>query len=224
MTFRSAAGQRAWIWTVVAGTAGWLASFVFSGLLRWPREQFLLAYVPVVVAVALGYQRGAGVSLRVQFARRWKAGLIVGVVLGALLARQVLSQPASARPDGLALALALAWDGVVYGAADALLLSVIPVLSLYGSRSTDEMSSASGRFRWALVALAGSTVVTALYHLGFAEYRGAGLWPPLIGNALITLSYLLAGSPVAPVVAHIMMHSAAVLHGMETTAQLPPHY
>lgn len=216
--------RRAWVWAVLAGAAGWLAAFVFSSVLRWPRPQFLLAYVPIVVAVTLWYQHGAGVSLRTQFARRWKAGLIVGVVFGALLVRQVLAQPPSARPEGLALAASLAWEGVSYGMADAVLLSVLPVLALYGARSAAELSTTGSRLRWALVALVGSTLVTAAYHAGFTEYRGARLLPPLVGNGLMTLSYLLSGSPVAPVVSHVMMHAAAVLHGMETTTQLPPHY
>jgi hypothetical protein len=46
---------------------------------------------------------------------------------------------------------------------------------------------------------------------------------PLIGNGVVTLSYLITGSPVAPALSHVMMHAAAVLHGAATTAQLPPH-
>jgi hypothetical protein len=46
----------------------------------------------------------------------------------------------------------------------------------------------------------------------------------LIGNAVVTAAYLLAGNPLAPVLAHVIMHVAAVLHGMETTMQQPPHY
>jgi hypothetical protein len=47
---------------------------------------------------------------------------------------------------------------------------------------------------------------------------------PLIGNALLTLGFLLTGSPLAAIVGHVIMHAAAVLHGLETTVQLPPHY
>jgi hypothetical protein len=47
---------------------------------------------------------------------------------------------------------------------------------------------------------------------------------PLFGNLIITLTYLLSGSPLAPIAAHVLMHSAAVLHGAATTSQLPPHY
>jgi hypothetical protein len=38
--------------------------------------------------------------------------------------------------------------------------------------------------------LAASLVVTALYHLGFAEYREAGLAAPPLGNGVMTLGYL----------------------------------
>jgi membrane protease YdiL (CAAX protease family) len=74
------------------------------------------------------------------------------------------------------------------------------------------------------MALLASAVVTALYHLGFAEYRGAQVLQPVLGNSIITLAYLLSGNPLAPILAHVMMHGAAVLHGPETTLQLPPHY
>jgi hypothetical protein len=47
---------------------------------------------------------------------------------------------------------------------------------------------------------------------------------PLIGNAIVTAGYLLTGSPLAAIISHVIMHGAAVVHGMETTVQLPPHY
>ena len=66
--------------------------------------------------------------------------------------------------------------------------------------------------------------VTAAYHLDFAEFRGPALIQPLPGNAGITVGYLLTGSPFTPVLGHVIMHVAAVLHGIDTTVQLPPHY
>jgi hypothetical protein len=81
-----------------------------------------------------------------------------------------------------------------------------------------------GRLLTAMVALAASLVVTAAYHWGFAEFRGPAIGQPLIGNALITLSYLLTTNPATPVTAHVAMHVAAVRHGMETAVQLPPHW
>lgn len=46
----------------------------------------------------------------------------------------------------------------------------------------------------------------------------------MVGNAIITSSYLLTRSPLAAILSHVAMRVAAVLHGMETTLQLPPHY
>jgi hypothetical protein len=45
-----------------------------------------------------------------------------------------------------------------------------------------------------------------------------------LGNLVVTLGYLLTGHPTMPVLAHLLMHAAAVIHGMEATIQLPPHY
>jgi hypothetical protein len=47
---------------------------------------------------------------------------------------------------------------------------------------------------------------------------------PLIGNAVLTLAYLLTGSSLAPIGGHVAMHIAAVLHGPGSAIQLPPHY
>jgi hypothetical protein len=136
----------------------------------------------------------------------------------------VAAQPASARPHGADLAVALGWEGLVYGTVDAILLSVIPVLAVYGSRRPEQLAGPGARWRWGGAALGASLLVSAAYHLGFAEYRGPALLGPLVGNGLSTVSYLLAGNPLAPILSHVIMHQAAVWHGMATTAQLPPHY
>jgi len=47
---------------------------------------------------------------------------------------------------------------------------------------------------------------------------------PLIGNGVMSLATLLTINPIAAVGAHIAMHIAAVLHGIDTAVQLPPHY
>ena len=69
-----------------------------------------------------------------------------------------------------------------------------------------------------------SLLVTVAYHLGYPEFRGSEVVGPVIGNGVCSLAYLLATNPIAAVLSHIAMHVAAVLHGPETTIQLPPHY
>jgi hypothetical protein len=64
------------------------------------------------------------------------------------------------------------------------------------------------------MALGASLFVTALYHWGYTAFRGHAVLQPLIENGIITVGYLL----MTPEGAHIAMHIAAMLHGME-----PPH-
>lgn len=210
-------------WPAIAGVTGFFTSAVFSSLLHWDRDAFVGAWL-VVAGLTVAAWVGTGRwSPAVQLRRRWVAGLMVGIVAGALLAFTVTRQPASAAPGGAAAVAPLLWLGLVYGTVDALMLNIIPVLSLYGAQPTTELHGVR-RLRWAGLALLGSLLVTAAYHAGFAEFRGAAMIQPLVGNLIITLTYLLSGSPLAPIAAHVIMHAAAVLHGAATTSQLPPHY
>lgn len=133
-------------WTLLAELVGFLASFLLSSFLHVSRALFLAGYVVVVTSFVAPYVSSQRIQLRGQLERHWIAGVGGGLVIGALLARQLLAQPASARAAGLALA----------------------------------------------------------GHLTFA--------------------YLLTGNPLAAIIAHVRMHGAAVIHGMGTTMQLPPHY
>ena len=210
-------------WVFGAALLGFVSAALLASMLGLSRDVFVGLYAAIVAGFSVAFIRIERVDPRVQLRRRWPAGLLVGALAGALLARTVLLQPASPRPAGGALVWALLWDGGLYGTADALLLSVVPVLAVYGSRPADELRNPGTRWKWGLAALLASLFITAAYHFGFTEFRGAALVAPLIGNGIVTLSYLASGSPVAPLLSHVVMHAAAVLHGMATTAQLPPH-
>jgi len=210
--------------TLAAGITGLLSSGVFSSLLQLDRPWFVLAHTVVVLGFTILYCRRARIVVRDQIRRRWLSGIVGGLGVGVFLVGGVLQQHASAAPAGGELAAALLWLGLVYGLTDALLLSVLPVLDIYGSHGSELRRGFTYRLRWGAAAVVGSLGVTALYHLGFAEFRGVALVQPLIGNAIVTASYLLTGSPLAPTIAHVMMHGAAVLHGPDTTIQLPPHF
>jgi hypothetical protein len=211
-------------WTLLAALAGFSASAGFSHLLHLGRNAFVAAWGIVAVAVFAAFARAHGLSPRTQLARHALAGIVVGIVAGAVLAWTVMRQPASAVPADGRMALDLLWLGAVYGTVDALVLSILPVLAFYGARPAEELSTPAGRLGPAAMAVLGSIAVTAAYHVGFREFQGPALVGPVIGNTVVTLAYLLSGSVLAPVVAHVAMHVAAVLHGPATTAQLPPHY
>lgn len=214
-------------WLAAAAGLGFALPAVFSGLLGLERDLYLLAYLPTAGAFCAAYLAGAAPAAWVDHRSRWTPTLIAGIGAGALLVLSVLRQPAGGRAGGVELVLDLAWSGVAYGVVDALLLTVLPVAAVFGAlKSRAEASRSTSRAAAPVVgavALAASLGVTAAYHLGYEEFRGAMLIGPLVGNAVVTVAYLVARNPVAPSLAHVAMHVAAVTHGMETAVQLPPH-
>ena len=211
-------------WTLAAGIVGLISSALFSSLLHLPRPAFVAAHALVTSAFVKAYITLTRTDPGAVARRRWRRGLVTGVVLGLALIRGVTMQPSSAIAGGGGLVTGIVWFGLVYGMVDGVLLSVIPVHVFSASRLGGQAGSRWRTLKPGASALAASLLVTALYHVGFAEFRGPALLQPLIGNAIITAGYLASGSPLAPIVSHVIMHVAAVVHGMESTAQLPPHY
>jgi hypothetical protein len=127
--------------------------------------------------------------------------------------------------QGPTLVFNIVWLGLLYGLIDGLFLSVMPVaatwqaLVLLGSTKRWPGLIAAG-----MMALMASLAVTAAYHLGYPEFQGVAVLWPMLGVGVMTLAYLLSRSPLAPVLSHIAMHVAAVLYGLQTAIQLPPHY
>jgi hypothetical protein len=210
------------VWVIAAAAIGFASSAVFSSLLRLERAPFVIAHTLAVGAFATIYFRLARVDPVAECRRRPVAGLLAGVAVGIVLLFGVAGQPSGPAPRGIALVAALGWYAGVYGIADAMLLTVIPVLAVQWGAGA---SGRGWRGAWrGIAAMAASLLVTALYHLGFEEFRGLTLAQPLIGNAIVTAGYLMTRNPMTPLLAHVIMHGAAVVHGMEGTAQLPPHY
>lgn len=212
-------------WLIGAVLVGFLVSFVFADVLSVPRPWFVLAHTVVSGAFLAGYTAWTGLNLKRLFVGNWRLGLAAAVVASAFAIQFVLSSPDSPRPEGFELVWAVLWLGVVYGAADALFLTVLPVYAVSSiGFELDWAGSWPGRIGTGLLALLASALVTAAYHLGFPEFQGPQLAQPLIGNTLFSLAYLLSASPTAPVVAHVGMHIAAVVHAYGTSIPLPPLY
>jgi hypothetical protein len=64
--------------------------------------------------------------------------------------------------------------------------------------------------------------ITAIYHLGYAQYRRDGLRQPETGNAIISVPMLLTANPIGSVGSHAAMHVSAAAHIYETGVRLPP--
>lgn len=212
-------------WIVAAGLLGFTISVVFAGLLRLPRNIYLIPYIGFSSMLFYAYVRWSRLPIGDLVRHHWVWGLIGAILLAVWTVKNILSQPASPRAEGLPLAFDILWSGVIYGLMDALLLSVLPVLATWQAFTLlNWTANWPGKILVGAIAVLASLVVTVAYHLGYPEYRGAGLFGPAIGNTAMTLGYLVTNNPLAAVLSHIAMHIAGVLHGPASVVQLPPHY
>jgi hypothetical protein len=212
------------LWVLAACLLGFGISALFSGWLKLSRRIFLIPYVILTGAFLYGFVAWSEIDVGSLIAENWLAGLIAGVLVGLFLVRNVRSQPASRGSSGGELVLDLAWLGLVYGVIDALFLNIMPVLAIWQAfDALDWTASTPGRIAVGALALVASLLVAFTYHIGYPEFRGRKVGLVLIGNALITLAYLLSANPLGALISHTVMHLAAVIQGPETTIQLPPH-
>lgn len=211
------------MWLALASFIGFLVSAVFSMGLRWERSLFLIPYIAIVGTFLAVYFRCQPISFK-QLIGTWRLGLVGVAAATALLMYNIMGHPASAVPEGAELVGTLIWVGLMYGSIDGLLLNVMPVLAVQRAWSGETSPSRKGRLIRGIIALAASIFVTVAYHLGYTEFHGPALLMVIVGNTIITSAYLLTGSPIVAIVTHVIMHIAAIVRGMETTLQLPPHY
>jgi hypothetical protein len=100
----------------------------------------------------------------------------------------------------LALAWALLWRGVAYGAADGLLLSAFPILAVFAAaEDTPIRRRRSGTALIGAAALLASLVMTTVYHLGYRDFRSALLARPVAADRLADLAAQPGLAPLADV-------------------------
>jgi hypothetical protein len=227
------AGARAHLSTVARQNLAWLVGgfafsflvpFVFADTLDLPRDLFYGIYTASVLAFFALWARATGQALRPMVRRRWVLAVGLGLTAAAVLVLVVLQKDATARPDGIELVGALLWRGVVYGAADGLLLSAFPILAVFaifeGTRARQRLT---GKVAIGLAALLSSMVMTATYHMGYSDFRSEKLRQPVAGDVVWSAPTLLTLNPIGAPIAHAGLHVSAVLHSYETDLFLPPH-
>lgn len=195
--------------------------FVFTDLVKIDRDLYYGIYAGAVCALFALWLRGAGRPVRQVLTRNWRAALALAILFGGVMAAVALKETATSRPHGWAFAGALVWRGVVYGLADGLLLSTFPILvvfAAFGARRTKRATVGIGT-----LALAASLAFTAVYHLGYADFRGSKLRKPLAGDVMWSAPTLLTLNPVGAPLAHAALHVTAVAHAYDTDTFLPPH-
>jgi hypothetical protein len=215
------------LWVAAAGLLGMGLAALFAGVLQLPRPLYLLFYVAIVGVFLAAYVRWSGADLTKEFVRDWRWGVFGGATAAVLVVQATLMQPAarSPMPQGGALLFDLLWLGLIYGVVDGLLLSVLPI---YATRQALALLGWTarwpGRVAAGALALLASLLVIGMYHLGYPEFRSVYVLTIMAGVGLQSLFYLLTRSALAPLISHVAMHITAVLVGLQTFSQLPPHY
>jgi hypothetical protein len=215
------------LWVAAAGLLGMAVAAVFAGVLQLPRNLYLIFYFAIIGAFLYAYVHWSGADLKQEFARFWVWGVIGGAIAAWVVVQATLWQPAprSPMPQGVELLFDLVWLGLIYGIVDALLLSVLPVYATWQALTLLGWTARwPGRIAAGILTLLASMLVIGLYHLGYPEFRSAYVLMIVAGVGVQSLFYLLSRSALAPLISHVAMHIAAVLVGLQTFSQLPPHY
>ena len=118
-------------WLGAAAFLGFAVPYLGSSILELHHDVYLAIYFAAVLGLFGAYVRTTRLDLRATLTRHWKPGSLLGLVIGVALVRNVLGEDATPRPDGAYFIFELFWRGGVYGAVDALLLTVLPCLIVY---------------------------------------------------------------------------------------------
>ena len=222
-----AAGEREaqWLWLAGGLLVAFALPFVLADLLSLDRDVYYGVYAASVFALFGLWLRFAVDDPRAVLTRHWRLGLLLGLAFAGVLVAVVLGEDSTPHPDGWSFVGAILWRGVVYGVADGVLLSVFPILVVFAAFAGTPLRE---RRRWAVagigaLALAASLAFTAVYHLGYPDFRGSKLAKPVAGDLVWSAPTLVTLSPLGAPIAHAGMHVAAVVHAYETDTFLPPH-
>jgi hypothetical protein len=208
-------------WFAAASVVSFAVPFVFSSVLGLQHDVYLGIYFAVVLVGFAVYAVATGLDIRTTLRRHWKLGVLLGVVFGFALVRNVLSDQATPHPHGSYYVFELIWRGGFYGAVDALLLTVLPCLVAYRALG-GHLTTWRRRGAYRATSLALVVTITGIYHLGYTQYRHDGIGQPETGNVLISMPMLLSANPIGSIADHMAMHVSAVAHTYGTEVRLPP--
>ena len=127
---RPVSARRHFAWLVGGMAGSFLVPFIVADQLGLQRDLYYAVYVAAVVGLFVAWARDTRQPLREMFARRWRLAVGLGVVFAAVSAFiAVRAEGGTTHPGGIEFIAALGWRGIVYGAADGLLLSAFPSCS-----------------------------------------------------------------------------------------------
>ncbi|MGZ3416323.1 MAG: hypothetical protein ACXVEE_00585 [Polyangiales bacterium] len=205
------------------GELGWLAAvgamlFLVASvgtLLSLSLGAFVTVYAVIVALISWAYVRSAELDLLARFANNPDGTFSATIVAASLGLVAVLGEPVAGR--GSFEISSLLWS-VVHGSADAIALSVLPILVVSRvTRSDLLLRLGSGG-----AAIAASALAVIVYHAGFANaWSARGFLVAGIVVAITTCG-VVARNPLPAIVGHVVMHAALALVGA-SEGLLRPH-
>lgn len=196
--------------------AGFLVSWIGTEVLHMSRHGYVAALAVVTAAAAVVVAEVAGASPAEFIGHHWALGLaaalLTGLGTGAAMRRK---EPGTEHLDADELRVAAVWEGVVYGIAEGVLLSVLPVFVVWQAAADAGWNDAAA---WAAGFVA-SVVMIAVHHFGYWDFRGPKVGLAIVGCGVLTLGYLATGSLLAAALGHVLLHVVGITSGI----QLPPH-
>jgi hypothetical protein len=222
---RRTTARRQLVWLVGGMAGSFLVPWVLADRLGLQRDLYYGLYVAAVAALFLAWAHDTGQPLRHMLARRRRAAVGLGVIFAAISAFiAARAEHGSPHPGGLTFAAAIAWRGLVYGAADGLLLSAFPILAVFAAlRDSRVRRRAGGLAAVGALAMVASLAITATYHVGYGDFRSSKVRKPVTGDLVWSVPTLATLNPIGAPLAHVGLHTAAVVHNYRTDLFLPPH-
>ncbi len=211
----------------VITTAAFLVSWLCTEVLHLPRAVYLATLMILTGVLAYGYLAWSGTDGIAFISAHWGWGVLGAALSGlagfaAVLAgarRRGLPAPPRRRP--VRAVGEMIWEGLLYGAAEGMLLSVLPVLAAWQTFAllgwTDTAFGAIGS---GILAIVASAFVIWIHHLGYREFRGTPeIALPILGCGVLSVAYLLTRSPIAAMGGHILLHTGMEIRGVP----MPPY-
>jgi hypothetical protein len=206
----------------IVALAAFAVTWVTTSVADVPRSTYVAILAAVTGALGAGYVAASGVSVSELVTTNVGWALVAGVIAGLVCVPLIRKLPGGSPARGMRRAGLVLWEDVVYGTAEGLLLATLPTVAIWHAASIAGWTGSTiGNIGAGVAAVVGSLVVIVGHHLGYPEFRASRV---KMAGAMVTcgvqaIAFLLTGSIVAPIVAHIVLHAEMTFRGTE----LPPH-
>ena len=200
---------------VLLAAGSFAVSWMLTEVVPTSRRRYVAFLAIATAAAAGGTAWWTSASMDTMVTDHATSGLVGGEVTGALAGFLLRRLQGTHRLHGRDLVKAEVWEGLVYGVAEGVLLSGLPAFVAWQMADSLGWSTVAS---W-VFAMGASAVVIAVHHLGYWDYRGRKVIPPVIACSVLTVGYLATGSLVAPALGHVILHLVGITKGIE----LPPH-